>query len=168
MIDFQAIADYLNTKTSRIKSATEWANCLFVVVKGLGARFVSKKVGIMSNPYMMEAQRLIDEAKKSSGSGEDRCYKFIHSDKAAKWAVEIISKFNCGMDESLLKLLWQNIESVKPDFRNYTRQVQDGLEEAAFWAAENAKWDSQPEPKEDNEYQQWLKDEADKELGYQF
>lgn len=47
MIDKQAIAQHLKINETQIKSIDEWANCLFVVVAGKGARFVSKKVGIM-------------------------------------------------------------------------------------------------------------------------
>ncbi len=39
-----AIAQKLNVLESAIVRIEEWANVLFVVVKGLGARFVSKKV----------------------------------------------------------------------------------------------------------------------------
>ena len=38
------IATSLNVFPNQIKKAEEWANVLFVVVTGLGARFVSKKV----------------------------------------------------------------------------------------------------------------------------
>ena len=39
-----AIATKLNVLESAIVRIEEWAHVLFVVVKGLGARFVSKKV----------------------------------------------------------------------------------------------------------------------------
>ena len=39
-----AIASHLNVVESAITRCEEWARVLFVVVKGLGARFVSKKV----------------------------------------------------------------------------------------------------------------------------
>ena len=39
-----AIARHLNVVESAITRCEEWAKVLFVVVKGLGARFVSKKV----------------------------------------------------------------------------------------------------------------------------
>ena len=38
------IANHLNVVESAIVRVEEWAHVLFVVVKGLGARFVSKKV----------------------------------------------------------------------------------------------------------------------------
>jgi len=38
------IAQHLNVAESAITRVEEWVNVLFVVVKGLGARFVSKKV----------------------------------------------------------------------------------------------------------------------------
>jgi len=40
-----AIATKLNVLESAIVRIEEWANVLFVVAKGVGARFVSKKVG---------------------------------------------------------------------------------------------------------------------------
>lgn len=43
------IAQYLNIAESSIIRVEEWANVLFVVVRGFGARFVSKKVTKMSN-----------------------------------------------------------------------------------------------------------------------
>jgi dissimilatory sulfite reductase (desulfoviridin) alpha/beta subunit len=39
-----AIAQHLNVAESAIIRVEEWANVLFAVVKGIGARFVSKKV----------------------------------------------------------------------------------------------------------------------------
>jgi len=39
-----AIAQHLNILESAIVKVEEWANVLFVVAKGIGARFVSKKV----------------------------------------------------------------------------------------------------------------------------
>lgn len=41
-----AIATKLNVLESAIVRIEEWANVLFVVAKGVGARFVSKKVGV--------------------------------------------------------------------------------------------------------------------------
>lgn len=39
-----AIAQHLQVSPNQIIKIEEWVNCYFVVVKGLGARFVSKKV----------------------------------------------------------------------------------------------------------------------------
>ena len=47
------IATHLNVLESAITKVEEWANCLFVVVKGLGARFVSKKV-VTDKPSTIE------------------------------------------------------------------------------------------------------------------
>lgn len=43
-----AIAQHLNILESSIVRVEEWANVLFVVCKKLGARFVSKKIGVKS------------------------------------------------------------------------------------------------------------------------
>lgn len=40
----RAIAKHLNVKESAIIRIEEWAYVLFVVIKGVGGRFVSKKV----------------------------------------------------------------------------------------------------------------------------
>jgi hypothetical protein len=40
-----AIAQHLNITEQAIVRIEEWANVMFVVAKGLGARFVSKKIG---------------------------------------------------------------------------------------------------------------------------
>ncbi|HEY9598398.1 MAG TPA: hypothetical protein V6D33_12070 [Cyanophyceae cyanobacterium] len=44
-----AIAQHLQVSPNQIIKIEEWANCYFVVIKGLGARFVSKKV-VVSAP----------------------------------------------------------------------------------------------------------------------
>jgi hypothetical protein len=41
-----AIAQHLNIVESAITRCEEWANVLFVVAKGIGARFVSKKINV--------------------------------------------------------------------------------------------------------------------------
>lgn len=46
MTNTAAIATKLNVLESAIVQVEEWAHVLFVVVKGLGARFVSKKIGV--------------------------------------------------------------------------------------------------------------------------
>ena len=57
-----AIATKLNVLESAIVRVEEWANVLFVVVKGLGARFVSKKV------VEIKKMEYAIERKTSSGS----------------------------------------------------------------------------------------------------
>jgi hypothetical protein len=52
-----AVATHLNVIESAIVRAEEWATVLFVVVKGLGARFVSKKV-IPAAPRPLTAEQL--------------------------------------------------------------------------------------------------------------
>ena len=43
-MSIQAISQHLKVAEQAIVKIEEWANCFFVVVRGLGARFVSKKV----------------------------------------------------------------------------------------------------------------------------
>jgi hypothetical protein len=52
-----AVATHLNVIESAIVKAEEWATVLFVVVKGLGARFVSKKI-IPAAPRPLTAEQL--------------------------------------------------------------------------------------------------------------
>lgn len=50
-----AIAKHLNIAESAIVRVEEWAHVVFVVIRGIGARFVSKKVvAIMSDKYEHE------------------------------------------------------------------------------------------------------------------
>lgn len=64
-----AIAAHLNIVESAIIKIEEWANVLFVVVKGVGARFVSKKIAKkMENTtlctWTLEARMRRQEGKK--------------------------------------------------------------------------------------------------------
>jgi hypothetical protein len=43
-VKIRRLAKHLKINPAQIKSAEEWANCWLVVVRGLGARFVSKTV----------------------------------------------------------------------------------------------------------------------------
>jgi hypothetical protein len=52
-----AVATHLSIVESAIIKAEEWATVLFVVVKGLGARFVSKKV-LPAAPRPLTAEQL--------------------------------------------------------------------------------------------------------------
>lgn len=52
-----AIARHLNVAESAITRCEEWARVLFVVVKGLGARFVSKKI-MSSNSNFGKRQKI--------------------------------------------------------------------------------------------------------------
>jgi hypothetical protein len=56
MFNYQAIATQLKTEVEKIKSVDEWASVLFVVVIGKGSRFVSKKVGVMSEQIEVQHQ----------------------------------------------------------------------------------------------------------------
>lgn len=70
------IASYLNIAEAAIARVEEWAHVLFVVAKGIGARFVSKKIvkkseekAAMANPivWRLEAQIRRQEGKKWVG-----------------------------------------------------------------------------------------------------
>jgi len=55
------IATSLNVSPNQIKRSEEWANVLFVVVKGLGARFVSKKVVKMEMTRSQLAKKIASD-----------------------------------------------------------------------------------------------------------
>jgi hypothetical protein len=64
------IATSLNVSPNQIKRAEEWANVLFVVVQGKGARFVSKKVVSMTQlisglEFAQKLQTLWNQSKGS-------------------------------------------------------------------------------------------------------
>lgn len=67
-----AIAQHLNVTESAIIRVEEWANVIFAVVRGLGARFVSKKV------VKMEKQNWIKTTKSLP--------VLSGSEKQVKWA----------------------------------------------------------------------------------
>ena len=58
-----AIANHLNVAADAIVEVQEWARVLWVRVRGLGARFVSKKVGQEMEATLMTAVRI---AKKQN------------------------------------------------------------------------------------------------------
>lgn len=81
-----AIAQHLNILESAIVRVEEWSKVLFVVAKGIGARFVSKKV------------------KQVELKG---------SEKQVKWATDIIAKFDeYSSDEFFNKLVTTKVSKV--------------------------------------------------------
>jgi hypothetical protein len=100
-----AIAQKLNVLESAIVRVEEWANVLFVVVKGLGARFVSKKVIKVENLKTVKktsASALIEwrvgrkfEEKGAvwetiSAKNTDIYWDEDQDDEIAVWAVEAV------------------------------------------------------------------------------
>jgi hypothetical protein len=73
-----AIANHLNVATAAILEVQEWARVLWVRVRGLGCRFVSKKVGVMDLSREKLAAKIAAEltctAKVWSKSGKVRVY----------------------------------------------------------------------------------------------
>ena len=57
------IARHLNVVESAITRCEEWAKVLFVVVKGLGARFVSKKIMTEESFYVKESSTGVEYSK---------------------------------------------------------------------------------------------------------
>ena len=61
-----AIAQHLNVAESAIVRVEEWSNVLFAVVKGIGARFVSKKVvkvKVEQKEILPNVAKAIEQAK---------------------------------------------------------------------------------------------------------
>ena len=62
----RVIAKHLNVRQSAIIKVEKWANCLFVVVRGLGARFVSKKIMNKIEVDLYKASKIIQNYPKLS------------------------------------------------------------------------------------------------------
>ena len=96
-----AIATKLNVLESAIVRVEEWANVLFVVVKGLGARFVSKKV--LKVEEKMETIETVQKTSVSSMSTPRIGRKFEESGKI--WEITAYRQngyegFGTGYDDS--------------------------------------------------------------------
>lgn len=79
-----AIANHLNVAESAIVRVEEWATVLFAVVKGIGARFVSKKI---VEDESMTQEQLVEKMEEIGGSrwtkgDHDRMY--FHGSLVAK------------------------------------------------------------------------------------
>lgn len=77
-----AIAHHLNVTESAIIRVEEWANVIFTVVRGIGARFVSKKVVKMGTKQIVsidEAAAILNKTIEgkiwNKKEGEVRIYK---------------------------------------------------------------------------------------------
>lgn len=76
------IASHLNVAESAILRVEEWAHVLFAVVKGLGARFVSKKVvevKVVSVPSVSAEELVAVGGSHWQKHGKDRVYFEIQS-----------------------------------------------------------------------------------------
>lgn len=69
-----AIANHLQVSPNQITKIEEWTNCYFVVAKGLGGRFVSKKVvakaaaaaAKLPTAYEVELSKLCRKVRKGN------------------------------------------------------------------------------------------------------
>lgn len=75
-----AIATHLNVPESAIVRVEEWANVLLAVVRGLGARFVSKKVVKMSEPTYIKLDTYRKKGINAYLVGTDANGKALHFD----------------------------------------------------------------------------------------
>lgn len=71
-----AIATHLNVSPNQVKRAEEWVSVLFVVVNGLGARFVSKKVIKMECPTLEGSEKQVAWAEDIR-AGFQECVDWI-------------------------------------------------------------------------------------------
>ena len=80
-----AIANHLNVAAEAITEIQEWASVLWVRIKGLGARFVSKKVATMktelSKDQLIEKMEAVGGSRWTKGD-HDRMY--FHGSVIAK------------------------------------------------------------------------------------
>lgn len=89
-----AIAQHLNILESAIVRVEEWSKVLFVVARGIGARFVSKKVVKMPS--------LLNRAQ---------------SPKQAEAAQDVLNRLNSDIDKLVIKLQKSNFFIVEQDPR---------------------------------------------------
>ena len=68
-----AIAQHLNVPAASILEVQEWARVLWVRVKGLGARFVSKKVSAVEKITRSEAAKQVAKAIEAYSREEYEC-----------------------------------------------------------------------------------------------
>jgi hypothetical protein len=129
-----AIAKHLNIVESAIVRCEEWVNVLFVVAKGIGARFVSKKVvkeEKMDN-YTYTEENVRDIAAVRGADWDDECnqllwdivhapkneYICLHSQNNNPWELRanaIVAKFDGNgrtrrAIEKMATVLGRNIE----------------------------------------------------------
>lgn len=122
MTNAAAIATKLNVLESAIVRVEEWASVMFVVVKGLGARFVSKKV--VEIKMKATAKRIVGGVKLMAADGKtyyniDDCWKFerkipecIHARSMSKAEIEALKSL---VDE----LMAQPEPEYKPESDGY-------------------------------------------------
>jgi len=88
-----AVAQHLNVVESAIIKIEEWNNVLFVVVKSLGARFVSKKI----TEKKVTVKKLIDTKTGTVSYGiitaKGGCYNTYKTERAAKNALAKMSEW---------------------------------------------------------------------------
>lgn len=115
----QAIAKHLNIVQSEVLRIEEWANCLFVVVKGLGARFVSKKV--------------MEEIKLPNLKG---------TEKQVKWASDIriqtVRRLDIMVDHFSTRYAKKDREAVAEEVRKYFIDLIESSDQAAWWIENNS------------------------------
>ncbi len=87
------IAQHLNVAEAAIIKIEEWANVIFAVVKGIGARFVSKKVA--KAPEKTFEEKLVEAGgNRWKRAGHDRIY--FNADLILGWLGYSWSHYNTG------------------------------------------------------------------------
>lgn len=82
-----AIAQHLNVTESAIVRVEEWSNVLFAVIKGIGGRFISKRIAKMETKKLIEAGGSVWEK-----NGMTRIY---FNDLATWYGLEV-ARYNTG------------------------------------------------------------------------
>lgn len=113
-----AIANHLNVAADAIVEVQEWARVLWVRVKGLGARFVSKKVAEVKtmNTFQEMKQRLI-QSGIASHPRSSIFYDIQQWVNGSQWQAKIPSAIMAEVNASLnAKTGTQGVFRIRPIF----------------------------------------------------
>lgn len=95
-----AIATHLNVLETAIVRIEEWASVIFVVAKGVGARFVSKKINV--EEVEMNTKNPMFAVHEAIKSDHEKVKGFALGDRQYRGAFDDVMKINQG-DCVLLK-----------------------------------------------------------------
>lgn len=113
------ISKHLLVPESAILRIEEWTNCLFVVAREIGARFVSKKV-IKKKAYVLEISNMLAAGKKGWVRGEKEYIKAVS--QSSYGASRQVLRFE--LSDGIYQIQDANYGSSRT--RNYWLKVQEG------------------------------------------
>jgi hypothetical protein len=128
-----AIATHLNVLETAIVRIEEWSNVLFVVAKGLGARFVSKKINVGKMELFAGANLRIGKtslAEFAAIKSENILLSELSgSEKQVKWANEIRDNWMSEFDRFIAEAT-SNIERLVLKNRGAQARFEEYVETA--------------------------------------